>query len=69
MCNVHFNVLKVNDVCDITLSYTCTSENQMRLLIVRNAYSEIEFYYYLVGYVHTVYIHNSCTLAIERESF
>ena len=33
------------------------SEDQMRLLIVLNSYSEIGFYYYLVAYVHTVYIH------------
>ena len=34
-----------------------TSEDRMRVLIVLNSYSEIEFYYYLVAYVHTVYIH------------
>ena len=44
------------------------SEDQIRLLIVYNAYSEIEFYYYVLAYVHTVYIHaNTCTLAINRD--
>ena len=44
-----------------------TSEDQIRLLIVCNAYSEIEFHYYLLAYVYTVYIHsNTCTLAIDR---
>ena len=39
-----------------------TSEDRLRLLIVCNSYSEIEFYYYLVVYVHTVYIHaHACT--------
>jgi hypothetical protein len=42
--------------------YRSTSEDRMRLLIVVTAYSEIEFYYYLVVHAHTVYIHvNSCT--------
>ena len=36
--------------------------------MVRNAYSEIEFYYYVLVYVHTVYIHvDTWTLAIDRD--
>ena len=39
-----------------------TSEDRFRVLIVSTAYSEIEFYYYLVVYVHTAYIHaDTCT--------
>ena len=47
---------------------TLSSEDPIGLLIVRNAYSEIELYYYLLVYVHTVYIHmHACTLAIDRD--
>ena len=35
------------------------SEDRIRLIIVSTAYSETVFCYYLVAYVHTVYIHTN----------
>ena len=56
-----------NQPCWRTTREERTSEDQIRLLIVSTSYSEIEFYYYLVSYVHTVHIHsNICTWAIDR---
>ena len=52
-------ILDLGAVCDFRV---LASEDRIRLLIVSTACSEIESYYYLLVYVHTVYIHaNTCT--------
>ena len=60
--NVYENVGRTQEGGTSLLCYGLSSEDRIRLLIVSTSYSEIEFYFYVLAYVHTVYIHaNTCT--------